>query len=539
MAKRILFNEEAKKTLKSGIDTVARAISVTIGPRGKNAVYDRGYGVPIITNDGVSIAKEIILPDAFENMGAEIIKEVASKTNDSAGDGTTTSVVLTQMMIDEGLKHTALGMNGVLIRAGIEDATHQVISELKKMARPVQTDTDIENIATISAESKELGTIIADIVKQVGPDGVVTVEESHVFGISSSMSLGMSFDTGYISPYMITNTERLEAEMKDPYILITDKKITSIKEVLPIIEKVVTLGKKEMVIIADDIEGEALNTFVVNKMRGTFSILGIKAPGYADRKREQLIDIAIMTGGAVLTSEVGLSFENVEIEHLGRASRIVSKKESTLIVGGKGDTVLIDDRALQIRTQLHTAQKFDTDALKKRLAKLTGGIGIIHVGASTETEMKYLKLKIEDAVNATRAAVEEGIVPGGGVALIHAGERVLKNRQQQEKKHKEFEVGFSLVLDALSAPLHHIVQNSGIHDSSPVIEKIKISGASFGYDAYTEVYVPDMFDAGIIDPVKVTRTALQNAASATGVFLTTEVAIAPIPEEKKKEEGYM
>ncbi len=536
MAKKILFNKEAKQALKIGIDTVARAVSGTIGPRGQNVIYDRGYGVPVVTNDGVSIAKEITLPDAFENMGAEIIKEVASKTNEIAGDGTTTSVILTHAMITLGMKQIAKGVSGVLVRQGIEDATIQVIEELKKIAKPIETDDDIRNIASISAESKELGATIADMIKQVGTDGVVTVEESQSFGISSSIALGMSFNTGYLSPYMLTSPERMEAEMKDPYILITDKKITTIKEILPIIEKVVALGKKEMVIIADDIEGEALNTFVLNKLRGTFSVLGIKAPGYADRKRDQLVDIAIMTGGAVLTDEVGLSFENVEIEHLGRASRIVSKKESTLIIAGQGNKKDIDSRVLQLRTQLHTAQKFDKEAIQKRLAKLTGGVGVIHVGASTETEMKYLKLKIEDAVNATQAAIAEGIVPGGGVALVQAGERVLK---QTQVKNKEREVGYAIVLGALSVPLYQIVQNSGKTNASDVVAKVKNGNKensnNFGYDAYTEEYVQDMFEAGIIDPLKVTRTALQNASSAVGVFLTTEVAIAPIPELGKKE----
>ncbi len=532
MSKKILFNEDAKKALKAGIDIVARAVSGTIGPRGDNAIYDRGYGVPVVTNDGVSIAKEITLPDPFENMGAEMMKEVAHKTNEIAGDGTTTSVILAHAMIEEGMKQIAMGASGVLVRQGIEDATQKVIGELKKIAKPIKTDADIKNIATISAESKELGSTIADIVKKVGTDGIVTVEESSSFGISSSIVLGMSFDTGYVSPYMVTHQERLEAEIKDPYILITDKKITNITEVLPLIEKIIALGKKEMVIIAEDIEGDALNTFVVNKLRGTFSVLGIKAPGYADRKRDQLIDIAIMTGGSVLTEEIGLSFANVEIEHLGRASRIVSKKDSTLIVSGLGTQKSIDSRIVQLRTQLETAQKFDKEAIRKRLAKLTGGVGVIHVGASTESEMKYLKLKIEDAINATKAAIAEGIVPGGGVALIQAGKRV---SFVAKTKNKEFEVGFNLVLNALSAPLLQIVQNSGKNEGSVVVDAVKKGTLHFGYDAYKEVYVKDMFTSGIVDPVKVTRTALQNAASTAGIFLTTEVAIAPIPELGKKE----
>lgn len=529
MAKKILFDKEAKKALKNGIDIVARAVACTLGPRGKNGVYDRGVGVPVITNDGVSIAKEITLPDPFENMGAEIIKEVANKTNESAGDGTTTSVVLAQAIIDEGLKEVARGTSGILIRTGIEDTTQKIIEELKKMARPIESDSDIQNIATISAESTELGGTIADIIKKVGIDGIVTVEESHVFGISSEVVLGVSFDKGYISPYMVTNKEKLESEIQDPYILITDKKITTLKEVLPIIEKVIALGKKEMVIIADDIEGEALNTFVLNKLRGTFSVLGIKAPGYADRKREQLIDIAVMTGGSVLTSEVGLSFENVEIAHLGRASRIVSKKDNTVIVSGAGEKKDIDARIMQIKTELHSAQKFDKDALHKRLAKLSGGIGVIRVGASTESEMKYVKLKIEDAVNATKAAIEEGIVPGGGIALIMAGQQVIKN-QTPEGKNKEYLAGRKIVLNALSSPLRHIIKNSGAKNSEYVITQIQKGEGNAGYNAYTEMTVSDMFEEGIIDPLKVTRTALQNAASAAGVFLTTDVAIATISE---------
>jgi chaperonin GroEL len=535
MAKKILFNEEAKKALKVGIDTVAHAVCITIGPRGQNVVYDKGYGVPVITNDGVSIAKEIILPDAIENMGAEIIKEVAIKTNEIAGDGTTTSVILAHAMITEGMKQVSMGANGILVRQGIEKATEQVVIELKKLAKPIKTDKDIRNIATISAESDELGITIADIIKKVGNDGVVTVEESQSFGVTSSVAVGISFEKGYVSPHMVTNTERMEAEMKDPYILITDKKITSIKEVLPLIEKVIATGKKEMVIIADDIEGDALTTFVVNKLRGTFSVLAVQAPGYADRKRDQLVDIAIMTGGSVLTDEVGLGFENVELEHLGHASRVVSKKDSTLIVSGRGNKKMIEQRIQEIRRSLVTAQKFDREALQKRLAKFTGGIGVIHVGATTEGEMKYLKLKIEDAVNATKAAIGEGIVFGGGIALIRAGEMVAKQMKNIKMKNKEFEVGFTIVLGALSAPLRQIVENSGNKDGSIVIEKIKDSSKHFGYDAYRQEYVNDMCTAGIIDPVKVTRTALQNASSAAGVFLTTEVAIAPIPEKVKEE----
>jgi chaperonin GroEL len=541
MSKKILYNEDARKALKKGIDAVADVVKLTIGPRGRNVVLDKGYGSPTITNDGVSIAKEITLKDKFENMGVEIIKEVATKTNESAGDGTTTSVVLTQAIVSEGMKHTTMGVNAMGVRFGIEAAAKDVIRELKKLAKPLKTDEEIRQVATISAESETLGKIIADTIKKVGKDGVVTVEESQTLGLDSEVVEGIEFDKGYISPYMITNTERMEAEYSDPAVLVTDKKISSIKEVLPLLEKLAQAGKKELVIIAEDVDGEALTTFLVNKLRGGFNVLAIKAPGYADRKKDMLEDIAITVGAQVISEAVGITFETADVSMLGKARQVISTKDSTVIVGGKGKKSEIEKRVTQIKKQREDAGgKFDKEHLDQRIAKLSGGVAVIRVGAATETEMKYLKLKIEDAVNATKAAIEEGIVAGGGVALVKVADEVRKSQASPKNAStisKEFELGYQIVLKALEAPLKQIVINAGKDDASVIIEKIRSGKGNVGYDALKDEMIVDMITAGIIDPVKVTRLGVQNACSAAAILLTTEAAIAEEPKEEKAQGG--
>src|SRR3990167_5734397 len=538
MAKQILFNQDAREALKRGVDKVANAVKITIGPRGRNVVLDKGYGAPTITNDGVTIAKDITLKDKFENMGAEIVKEVATKTNDSAGDGTTTSVVLTQALVEAGFKKVLMGANSMGIRRGIEQATRDAVEALKKMAKPIKADSEIRQVATISAESEEIGEIIANTIKKIGKDGVVTVEESQTFGVDSEIVEGLEFDKGYLSPYMITNGERMEAEYRDPAILITDKKISSIKDILPLLEKVAATGKKELVIVADDVDGEALTTFVVNKLRGSFNVLAIKAPGYGDRKKEVLADIAATVGAKVISEEVGLKFENAELNILGRASRVITSKDSTIIVGGKGKKANIEARIESLRAQReNTTSKFDKEKLDERIGKLSGGVAVIKVGAATETEMKYLKLKIEDAVNATKAAIAEGIVTGGGSALA----KVAKLLDTKAKSAKidlsnpvdvELWAGYTIVVEALSEPLRQIAHNAGM-DSGVAVDRVARGGKNFGYDASNDKYIDDMFEAGIIDPVKVTRAALENASSAVAMLLTTEAAIADEPEEKK------
>jgi len=536
MAKQILYNEKAREALKRGVDAVAEAVKITVGPRGRNVVLDKGYGAPTITNDGVSIAKDITLKDKFENMGAEIVKEVATKTNDIAGDGTTTSVILTQAIVAEGVKQAAMGVNAVGIRHGIEAGAAAVVLALKELAKPIKGKDEIAQVATISAESKEIGQIIADTIDKVGKDGVVTVEESQSFGVLAEYVEGLEFDKGYVSPYLITNTERMEAEYRDPLILITDKKISTVKEILPILEKVAGSGKKDLVIIAEDVDGEALSTFIVNKLRGAFNVLAVKAPGYGDRKKEMLEDIAVTVGGVVITEDTGLKLDQVELSMLGRASRVISTKDSTIIVGGKGKKEDIKKRISQLKSQIENANsKFDKEKLEERLAKLSGGVAVIKVGAATETEMKYLKLKIEDAVNATKAAIEEGIVPGGGVALIKAKQKV---EAKLPKSHlggfeSEFAVGVSIVLKALEMPLRQIAINAGKDDGMVIVEKVKQAKGNAGYDAMKDEMIPDMLLAGIIDPVKVARIGVENAASAAAILLTTEVAIADEPEKEK------
>ena len=543
MSKKILYNEQAQKALKRGIDIVANAIKITIGPRGRNVVLDHGYGSPLVTNDGATIAKEISLADKFENMGAEIMKEVANKTNEIAGDGTTTSVILAQALMNEGLKKISMGVNPMSVRLGIEDAIKDAVISLKKMAKPIKTDTEIKQIATISAESEEIGEIIGDTIKKVDKDGVVTVEESQSVGIESEVSLGLEFDKGYISPYMITNVERMEAVMNDPYILITDQKISGVKEILPLLESLVQSGKKDLVIIAEDVEGEALATFVVNKLRGGFNVLAVKAPGYGDHKKEILQDIAITVGAKVISEEVGLKLDKIELNMLGRAHRVISKKDSTVIVGGKGKKAEIEERVNQLKKQReNTESKFDIEKIEERIGKLSGGVAVIRVGASTETEMKYLKGKIEDAVNSTKAAIEEGIVAGGGSALIKVIKE-LKIRQKELQTKKSFDdprpaeymTGYSIVISALVEPLRQIAINAGKDDGLVIVDQVEKGEKNCGYDASSDTLVLDMFKAGIIDPVKVTRTALLNAASAVSILLTTNVAITDVQNEDKKE----
>ncbi len=541
MSKQLQFGDEARKSLKRGVDTVCDAVKITIGPKGRNVVLDRGYGAPTITNDGVSIAKEITLKDKFENMGAEIIKEVATKTNDTAGDGTTTSVVLAQAIIHEGMKHTNMGLGVMGIRAGMEQATTDVVSALKDISKPIKTKDEIRQVAQVSAESEEIGKIIAETIEKVGKDGVVTVEESPSFGVESEVVEGLEFDKGYVSAYMVTNTDRMEAEYKDAPILITDKKISTVKDILPLLEKIAATGKKELVVIADDVDGEALTTFVINKLRGGFNILAVKAPGYGDRKKEMLADIAVITGGTMVSEDTGMKLETVELGDLGRASRFVATKDSTIIVGGKGNKTDIAERVAQIKAQRkETKAKYEWEKFDERIAKLTGGVAVIKVGAATETEMKYLKLKIEDAVNATKAAIDEGIVIGGGSALVRAAQKAQEKFVKMEEKKKsdqEFIVGYNIILKACEMPLRQIAVNCGKGDGSIVVEAVKSAKGNAGYDALKDMMVADMFVAGIIDPVKVARTGLQNASSASAILLTTEVAITEEPKEDKGAEA--
>lgn len=543
MAKEVLFDAEIRSKLKRGVDIVAGAVRVTIGPRGRNVALDKSWGGPTITNDGVSIAKEITLADKFENMGASIVKEVATKTNDKAGDGTTTAVVLTAAIVNEGLKRTSLGANAMMVRRGIEAAAKDAVEELKKMAKPVKGKQEVRQVASISAESEELGETIAEIIEKVGKDGVVTVEESQTLGIESEIVEGMEFDKGFISAYMVTNPERMEAEVKDAAILITDKKISTLKEILPIVEKIAQSGKKELVIIAEDVDGEALTTFVLNKLRGAFNVLAIKAPEYGDRKKAMLADIAIMTGGSVISDDFGISLEKAEVSMLGRAQRVVSTKDSTVIVGGKGKKQDIDKRVAELKGQLKNLSEKDKRGeysdgakLEKRIAKMTGGVAVMRVGAATETEMKYLKDKIEDAVNATKAAIAEGIVPGGGTSLAKVAKKLQDKLQKSAHKQTsmtdiEWQTGYGIVLKALRAPFLQIVENAGREDGILILDRVSHDDA-MGWDAVNEADV-DMIEAGIIDPVKVTRSGVENAASAAAVLLTTEAAVADAPEEKK------
>jgi chaperonin GroEL len=533
MAKKIIFDSEARQAVKAGIDIAAKAVKVTLGPRGRNVILDKGYGGPHMTNDGVTIAKEITLKDKFENMGAELVKEVANKTNDMAGDGTTTSVVLFQALVDEGMKHTTMGVNAMGIRSGMEKAAEAAVKALKGIAKPVAGVKDVKQVATISAESEEIGSTIGEVIEEVGQNGVVTVEESQSFGIEKEIVEGLEFDRGYVSHYMVTNPERMEAVYKDALVLLTDKKIASIQEILPILEGVARTGKKELVIIADDVEGEALATFVVNRLKGVFNVLAVKAPGYGDRKKEMLQDIATVVGATVVSEETGLKLDKAEVSVLGRAARIVATKDSTTIIGGKGKKSEIESRVASLKKQLeNTDSKFDKEKLEERIAKLSGGVAVIRVGAATETEMKYLKDKIEDAVNATKAAIAEGIVPGGGTALVKAAAKV-EHDTDWKKLSSEEEIGYRIVLSALVRPLKQIAMNAGRDSGEVVVEEVKKSKGFAGYDAVKNEIVPDMIAAGIIDPLKVERAGVEHAVSAAAILLTTEAAIADEPEEKK------
>lgn len=531
MAKQILFGEEARKAIHAGLQKSASAVKVTLGPRGRNVVLEKSYGGPRVTNDGVSIAKEISFKDKFENMGAEMVKEVANKSNDVAGDGTTTTVVLLEAMVNEGLSSLTRGANAMGIRSGMEQARDAAIDALKKMAKPVEGKNDVLQVATISAESESLGRIIAETVEKVGKNGVVTVEESQGMDLSYEVVEGLQIDKGYVSAYMVTNPERMEAEMRDAQILVTDKKIGSVQEILPLLEKVAAAGRKEIVIIADDVEGEALTTFVVNKLRGTFNVIAVKAPGFGDRKKEMLADIAAVVGAQVVSSDTGMTFEDAELSVLGRASRVVAAKDTTTFVGGKGKKADIEARAAQLATLAgQTTSKFDKEKLEERIAKLTGGVAVIRVGAATETEMKYLKDKIDDAVKATKASIEEGIVPGGGTALAKVAKML--RVEDWDFDTKDEETGFAIVGRALESPLRQILANAGKDDGSAIVERVQNAKGFAGYDALKGEEVADMAEAGIIDPLKVTRSAVENAVSAAAILLTTEAAVADIPEPK-------
>ncbi|MCC7500406.1 chaperonin GroEL [Candidatus Nomurabacteria bacterium] len=552
MAKQILFNERARRSLKAGIDKAANTVKVTLGPRGRNVAIEKSYGGPTITNDGVSIAKEITLSDKFENMGAEIVKEVASKTNDIAGDGTTTSVVLLQAIVEEGMKHTEAGLSAMGVRAGIEAATKDAVLALKGAAKKISDDEEVRQVATISAESAELGAIIAETISTVGKDGVVTVEESQTLGIEKEVVEGMQFERGYISAYMITDPARMEAVLKDPYILITDKKISSIQEVLPLLQKIAESGKKDVVVIADDVDGEALTTFIVNKLRGSFNIVAVKAPGYGDSKDAMLRDLAILTDGEVISEKTGGTYESAGLTVLGRANKVIVTKDKTTIVGGKGAKKDIEARIAEIKaefgklsTKEQAGEYGNGKTLRERMAKLSGGVAVIRVGAATETEMKYLKLKIEDAVNATKAAIEEGVVAGGGSALIQAYVKLQENYEKMLEKGVSVDVrsGYLILIKALEQPLRQIAQNAG---EDPGVAVMKVVEAlteqkkpNAGYNPLDpkKKLVSDMVAAGIIDPVKVTRTALERAASAAAILLTTEAAIAEEPKEEKEPAG--
>ncbi|MDD5750424.1 MAG: chaperonin GroEL [Candidatus Pacebacteria bacterium] len=526
MAKQILYAEEARQKLKAGVDKLANAVKVTLGPRGRNVVLDKGYGAPTITNDGVSIAKEIELEDKIEDMGAEIVKEVSTKTNDAAGDGTTTAVVLAQSLIQQGFRNVAAGANPLALRHGIEKAAQAMVAELKNISKPVSGKEEIAQAATISAEDEEMGNLIAEVIDEVGKDGVVTVEESKTFGLSKEMVKGMQFDKGYVSPYMVTNAEKMEAVLEDAPILITDRKISSIQEILPLLEQIAKTGRKDLVIIADEIEGDALATLVVNKLRGVLNVLAIKAPGFGDRRKEMLEDVAVVTGGTVVSEDRGMTLEKVSTDVLGKARRVVATKEKTVIVDGDGNKEAIEKRIKQIRAEIeNSTSDFDKEKLQERLGKLSGGVAVIKVGAPTEVEQKARQHKAEDALNATKAAVEEGIVPGGGVALIRAA-KVLANLQVDAEE----KIGVAILAKAVEEPLRMIANNAGV-EGSVVVEYVKKQDAGQGFNAQARKY-EDLLKAGIIDPTKVVRSALQNAVSGASILLTTEAVVAEKPKEK-------
>lgn len=526
MAKEIKYGAEARKTLETGVNKLADTVSVTLGPKGRNVVLDKSFGAPLITNDGVTIAKEIELEDAFENMGAQLVKEVATKTNDVAGDGTTTATVLAQAMINEGMKNLAAGANPIDLRKGMKKATDCAVEAIAAMSSKVDGKRHIARVAAISAGDEEVGNMVADAMEKVSGDGVITIEESKTMQTELDLVEGMQFDRGYISAYMATDMDKMEATMEEPYILITDKKISNIQEILPVLEQVVQSGAK-LLIIAEDVEGEALTTLIVNKLRGTFNVVAVKAPGYGDRRKAMLEDIAILTGGQVISEELGLDLKEATLEQCGRAKSVKIQKENTIIVDGEGDKAAIDARISQIKKQVEeTTSDFDKEKLQERLAKLAGGVAVIRVGAATETEMKEAKLRMEDALNATRAAVEEGIIAGGGSAYIHASKKVA---ELVETLDSDVKTGAKIVLKALESPLFIIAANAGL-EGSVIVNKVKESEVGMGFDAYKEEYV-NMVEAGILDPAKVTRTALQNACSVASTLLTTESVVANIKED--------
>lgn len=531
MAKQIYYNEQGRDALKKGVNKLADAVKVTLGPKGRNVVLDKGFGSPTITKDGVTVAKEIELEDKFENIGAELVKEVATKTNDVAGDGTTTATLLAQALVNEGIRNVAAGANPMIVKRGMEKGVETVIKYLKDISKEIVKKEEKEQVAAISANDPEIGKVIAETMEMVGNEGVITVEESQTFGIQKEVVEGLQFDKGYVSPYLITNPDRLEAVYEDCYILITDQKISSVNDIVPLLEKMSQAGKKDLVIIADEIEGEALATLIVNKIRGTFNSLAVKAPGFGDRRKEMLEDIAVVTGGRVVSEEVGLKLENVDLESLGQARKVIATKETTTIVEGKGDEKEIKDRITRIKKEIEdTESDFDKEKLQERLAKLSGGVAVIKVGAATETEMQEKKHRIEDALSATRAAIEEGIVVGGGVALV----RAVKSLENIELAGDE-QVGIEILKKALEEPTKQIAENAG-KEGSVVVEEIKKLQKNEGYNALTNQY-EDLVKAGIIDPTKVTRSALQNATSIASLILTTEAVVTDLPEKENKDMG--
>ncbi len=526
MAKEIKYGAEARAALEKGVNQLANTVRVTLGPKGRNVVLDKSFGTPLITNDGVTIAKEIELEDGFENMGAQLIREVAAKTNDVAGDGTTTATVLAQAMVNEGMKNLAAGANPIVLRKGMKKATDAAVAAIAEMSRQVTGKDQIAKVAAVSSGDEAVGNMVADAMEKVSKDGVITIEESKTMQTELDLVEGMQFDRGYISAYMATDMEKMEAVLDDPYILITDKKISNIQDLLPLLEQVVQSGAR-LLIIAEDIEGEALTTLIVNKLRGTFNVVAVKAPGYGDRRKEMLNDIAILTGGQVISDELGMDLKEATLDQLGRAKSVKVQKENTVIVDGCGDKKAIEDRVAQIKKQIEeTTSEFDREKLQERLAKLAGGVAVIRVGAATETEMKEAKLRMEDALNATRAAVEEGIIAGGGSAYIHASKEVAKLAETLEGDEK---TGAKIILKALEAPLFHIATNAGL-EGAVIINKVRESDPGVGFDAYKEAYV-DMVSEGILDPAKVTRSALQNANSVASTLLTTESVVSTIKEE--------
>ena len=527
MAKEIKFYEDARKGMEAGINKLSNTVKVTLGPKGRNVVLDKKFGAPLITNDGVTIAREIELEDPYENMGAQLVKEVATKTNDVAGDGTTTATLLAQAIIREGLKNVAAGANPMIIQKGIKKAVEKAVEGIKEFSKPVETKESIAQVASISAADEEVGKLISDAMEKVGKDGVITVEESRSMGTTLEVVEGMQFDRGYVSPYMVTNTEKMEAELEDPYILITDKKITNIQEVLPVLEQIVQQGKP-LLIIADDVEGEAMATLVVNKLRGTFNCVAVKAPAFGDRRKDLLQDIAILTGGTVISEDLGYELKETSIEMLGKARRVTVRKELTVIVNGAGEQSAIEERVALIRNQIEISDsEYDRDKLQERLAKLAGGVAVIQVGAATETELKERKLRIEDALAATRAAVEEGIVPGGGTVLLNV---IPKVKALLEETNGDERTGVNIIVKALEEPVRQIAINAGL-EGSVIVENVKNAEVGIGFDALSEKYV-NMLESGIVDPTKVTRSALQNASSVASMVLTTEAAVADVTKDE-------